>query len=251
MMPGISLPSSSSSEAPPPVETCVTLSSVSYFLHAVAVSPPPITVMVPAVVTSTILSIISLVPFSKAAISNTPIGPFQMMVLLAAMAAALSSTVLGPQSRPIIPSGTPPSNVAVSMVPSSPNLDDTTKSTGNTISTFSFLALSMISLTILAPSSSYSDEPMDIPCKTFRNVKAMPPPMIILSTLASKFLMRRILSLTLAPPRIARTGFDGQSSTLPKAASSLATRKPAALTSKPSPTMEECARCAVPKASLT
>ena len=42
-MPGSSLPSSSSSEAPPPVDTCVTLSSVSYFLHAVAVSPPPMT----------------------------------------------------------------------------------------------------------------------------------------------------------------------------------------------------------------
>ena len=47
-MPGSSLPSRSSSEAPPPVDTCVTLSSVPYFLHAVAVSPPPMTVMTPA-----------------------------------------------------------------------------------------------------------------------------------------------------------------------------------------------------------
>merc|ERR1719393_196414 len=53
LMPGISLPSSSSSDAPPPVETCVTLSSVSYFLQHVAVSPPPITVITPCLVAST------------------------------------------------------------------------------------------------------------------------------------------------------------------------------------------------------
>mmetsp|Transcript_25187 Transcript_25187/g.76449 ORF Transcript_25187/g.76449 Transcript_25187/m.76449 type:complete len:256 (+) Transcript_25187:1189-1956(+) len=79
----------------------------------------------------------------------------------------------------------------------------------------------------------------------------MPPPMIILSTLSSMFLMSWILSDTLAPPRMASTGFMGASSTLPKASSSLATRKPDALMVKPSPTMEECARCAVPKASDT
>merc|ERR1719410_3308996 len=36
--------------------------TVSYFLHAVAVSPPPMTEIAPAAVTSTILSIIFLVP---------------------------------------------------------------------------------------------------------------------------------------------------------------------------------------------
>ena len=122
-----------------------------------------------------------------------------------------------------------------------------------------------------------------------RKVKAMPPPMIILSTLSSMFSMSRILSLTcnghvtemcrdvtaaahrgaaedgehwldryscysgytLAPPRMASTGLTGVSRTLEKAASSLATRKPEALTENPSPTIDECARWAVPKASLT
>ena len=115
--PGSTLPSRSSSEAPPPVDTCVTcekeqgmclarrgiaaagaygdqqaalaetrvahltLSSVPYFLQQVAVSPPPMTVTTPLVVASTTASIIDLVPFSKEAISKTPIGPFQMMVL--------------------------------------------------------------------------------------------------------------------------------------------------------------------------
>mmetsp|Transcript_58611 Transcript_58611/g.154000 ORF Transcript_58611/g.154000 Transcript_58611/m.154000 type:complete len:374 (-) Transcript_58611:1671-2792(-) len=153
-MPGSSLPSSSSSDAPPPVETCVTLSSVSYFLQQVAVSPPPITVTTPALVTSTMVSIIDLVPDSKEAISKTPIGPFQMIVLEALMAAAFSSIVLGPQSRPIMPALTPLSSVAVSIVPSSPNLDDVTKSTGSTSSTPLALAFSTICGTILAPSSS-------------------------------------------------------------------------------------------------
>merc|ERR1712012_524016 len=59
--PGKSLPSSNSREAPPPVLQCDTLSTVLYFLQAVAVSPPPITEIAPAAVTSTILSIIPLV----------------------------------------------------------------------------------------------------------------------------------------------------------------------------------------------
>merc|ERR1712187_1089138 len=57
--PGKFLPSKSSKEAPPPVLQCVTLSSVPYFLHAVAVS-------------ATTASINSLVPASKLAISKTP-----------------------------------------------------------------------------------------------------------------------------------------------------------------------------------
>merc|ERR1712154_745444 len=77
------------------------------FLQAVAVSPPPITETAPAAVTSTIFSIIFLVPASKAAISNTPIGPFHTIVLDLAIAASLSSMDLGPMSSPRKPSGTP------------------------------------------------------------------------------------------------------------------------------------------------
>jgi hypothetical protein len=42
----------------------------------------------------------------------------------------------GPQSRPMNPSGTPVSIVASPISPSSPNLDEVTKSTGRVISTF-------------------------------------------------------------------------------------------------------------------
>merc|ERR1712241_1519145 len=50
--PGSSFPSSSSRDAPPPVLQWDTFSTVLYFLQAVAVSPPPITEMAPAAVTS-------------------------------------------------------------------------------------------------------------------------------------------------------------------------------------------------------
>merc|ERR1719219_1512545 len=105
--PGSSLPSNNSSEAPPPVLQCVTLSSVSYFLQAVAVSPPPITVIVPEAVAATIASIKLFVPVSKDAISKTPIGPFQITVLAFATASAFFLQDSGPQSNPMKPSGIP------------------------------------------------------------------------------------------------------------------------------------------------
>mmetsp|Transcript_33191 Transcript_33191/g.99991 ORF Transcript_33191/g.99991 Transcript_33191/m.99991 type:complete len:436 (+) Transcript_33191:828-2135(+) len=187
--PGSTLPSRSSREAPPPVLQCVTLSSVSYFLHAVAVSPPPITVMVPDLVTSTTLSIMDFVPASKLFISNTPIGPFHTIVLDLAMAAAFLAMDSGPQSSPMKPAGTPPARVADLISPPSPNSEEQTKSTGNTISTPLALALSMISCTILEPSSSKRDLPMSVPLITLMKVKAMPPPMIMMSTLSRRFLM--------------------------------------------------------------
>merc|ERR1711896_128960 len=94
-IPGSTLPSRSSKDAPPPVEQCVTLSSVSYFLHAVAVSPPPITVTHPALVASTTASIMVFVPTAKDSISNTPIGPFQMIVFEAAIVALFFSLLSG------------------------------------------------------------------------------------------------------------------------------------------------------------
>mmetsp|Transcript_14964 Transcript_14964/g.20109 ORF Transcript_14964/g.20109 Transcript_14964/m.20109 type:complete len:200 (-) Transcript_14964:47-646(-) len=152
--PGRSLPSSSSRDAPPPVLQCETLSMVLYFLHAVAVSPPPITEIAPASVTSTILSIILLVPASKAPISNTPMGPFHTMVFDFAIAASFSSMDLGPMSRPRKPSGTPVLMSPILISPSSPNLEEHTKSTGKISSTPFSAAFFLISGTSLAPSSS-------------------------------------------------------------------------------------------------
>merc|ERR1712151_1195741 len=231
--PGNSLPSSNSKEAQTPVLQCVTLSSVPYFLQAVAVSPPPMTVTTPAAVPATTASINSLVPASKLAISNTPIGPFQMIVLEAATASAFNFFDSGPQSRPMKPSGIPSALVLLLISPSSPNLELMTKSTGKMISTPLVLAFSIMSGTILAPSSSYKDEPMLMPSLTFRKVYAIPPPTMILSTLSSRFMISWILSLTFAPPRIANMGFTGASKTFAKASSSLDINAPEHFTSKP------------------
>mmetsp|Transcript_57448 Transcript_57448/g.136774 ORF Transcript_57448/g.136774 Transcript_57448/m.136774 type:complete len:212 (-) Transcript_57448:549-1184(-) len=209
------------------------------------------TVITPLPVASTTASISFLVPLSNFAISKTPMGPFQMMVLDSATALELRSMEAGPQSRPMKPSGMPSAIVTPSLTsPSSPNFEEQVKSTGRMISTPLLSAFLIISGTILAPSSSKSEVPMFMPFATFKKVKAMPPPTIILSTLSSMFMISWILSLTFAPPRMANTGLAGLSRTFAKASSSLPMRSPAHFTSKPSPTMELCARCAVPKASL-
>ena len=71
--PGRSPNSSSSSEAPPPVETWSILSSSPSWPRAATLSPPPTTVRPGQ---AAIASAIALVPAAKRASSNTPIGPF-------------------------------------------------------------------------------------------------------------------------------------------------------------------------------
>ena len=64
--------------------------------------------------------------------------------------------------------------------------------------------------------------------------------------------MTLILSLTLAPPRMAANGRPGASSSLREASSSRSISRPAyAGRIFAMPTVEAWARCAVPKASLT
>ena len=64
--------------------------------------------------------------------------------------------------------------------------------------------------------------------------------------------MTRILSLTLAPPRIAANGRSGASSNLESIDSSRSISNPAyAGSSFGTPTVDACARCADPNASFT
>src|SRR3954469_198294 len=79
--PGRALPSRNSKLAPPPVEQCVTLSATLNFLAAVAVSPPPTTVVAPEAVAFAIASAIAFVDPANFSNSNTPEGPFQTIVL--------------------------------------------------------------------------------------------------------------------------------------------------------------------------
>src|SRR3954469_22198660 len=78
--PGRALPSRYSKLAPPPVEQCVTLSATLNFFAAVAVSPPPTTVVAPLAVASATASAIALVEPENFSNSKTPGGPFQMIV---------------------------------------------------------------------------------------------------------------------------------------------------------------------------
>src|SRR6266566_5772086 len=77
--PGSSFPSRNSSDAPPPVETWVSWSSMP--ATAATESPPPTTVTAPFFPASTSAFAIARVPASNGGVSNTPIGPFQKIVL--------------------------------------------------------------------------------------------------------------------------------------------------------------------------
>jgi len=105
--PGSSFPSKSSKLAPPPVEQWLTFSSVPNLAAAVAVSPPPMTVVAPRFVASTTASINCLVPLLNESNSNTPTGPFHNIVLLLAITFLNSLIDSSPISNPIQPSGIP------------------------------------------------------------------------------------------------------------------------------------------------
>mmetsp|Transcript_9355 Transcript_9355/g.18722 ORF Transcript_9355/g.18722 Transcript_9355/m.18722 type:complete len:209 (+) Transcript_9355:587-1213(+) len=84
-------------------------------------------------------------------------------------------------------------------------------------------------------------------------VYAMPPHAITQSDCLIRFSITRILSLILAPPTMAVSGRSTLSPiTWLNASSSLLTRSPATHGIRPFiPTIDACARCAVPNASLT
>src|SRR5579872_1123264 len=83
--PGSSIPDKNSSEAPPPVEICEILSATPADLMAFSESPPPTTDTAPDPATALASAT---VPLSKGGFSNTPIGPFQIMVLAFAITAS-------------------------------------------------------------------------------------------------------------------------------------------------------------------
>jgi len=110
--PGNSLPSSNSREAPPPVDTCETLSSAPHLATAVAVSPPPTIVVAPFCVASITASKADFVPAANLSNSNTPVGPFHNIVLASRIVSLKSSFVFSPESSPSHSSGIPVSSVA-------------------------------------------------------------------------------------------------------------------------------------------
>ena len=83
--PGNTLPSKYSKEAPPPVEMWLIFSAKPSFSIAATESPPP--TILTARLLATAFATAS-VPLQKASISNTPIGPFQTIILASFKAAA-------------------------------------------------------------------------------------------------------------------------------------------------------------------
>src|SRR5439155_4880636 len=105
--PGSFLPSTNSSDAPPPVETWLIWSVSPSLSTAETESPPPTTVITPSAVREATYCAIALVPSANGAISKMPIGPFQKIVRALARCVVYASTVWGPISTTIQSFGTP------------------------------------------------------------------------------------------------------------------------------------------------
>src|SRR5204862_7371234 len=101
--PGRGFPSRNSSDAPPPVDTWVSL--LSNPATAATESPPPTTVVAPRFPASTSASAMARVPSSNGGVSNTPIGPFQKIVLARSSRARKSCCVVGSMSKTAQPLG--------------------------------------------------------------------------------------------------------------------------------------------------
>src|SRR5437870_8495231 len=102
--PGSSLPSSNSSEAPPPVEINVILSARPACFTAVTESPPPMTVVAPDFASA---SPIAIVPSAKSGISKIPTGPFHKIVFALAISSSNNAMVAFPISTACQPAVIP------------------------------------------------------------------------------------------------------------------------------------------------
>ena len=153
------MPSKLSSIAPPPVLIKLTSSCKLNFLIAATESPPPINEKAPLLVALATDFAIDKVPFSKAGISKTPIGPFHNMVLLSVTMFSKLDIVKGPISSPCQPLGM----LYIFMTffkPSLENSFDATTSCGKKTLTFFCSAKEMISLQSSSLSFSKIDSPI-------------------------------------------------------------------------------------------
>src|SRR5512144_2805171 len=100
--PGSSLPSRNSRLAPPPVETCVICLATPAFFTALALSPPPMTVVAPD---SANIFARANVPSANFGISNTPTGPFHTISFAPLRVSLYNASVFGPTSSMRQPAG--------------------------------------------------------------------------------------------------------------------------------------------------
>jgi len=151
----------------------------------------------------------SKVPLANFSNSNTPIGPFQMMVLQSDRASWIILVDSGPLSRPIQPSGISSTDTTW-VLASGEKASATITSVGRMSSMPFSLASASRRLARSSWSSSTREEPVERP-RAFRKVKTIPPPMMTLSHFAIRDSITPILEDTLDPPTMAakgRTGLD-------------------------------------------
>mmetsp|Transcript_16874 Transcript_16874/g.40331 ORF Transcript_16874/g.40331 Transcript_16874/m.40331 type:complete len:210 (-) Transcript_16874:730-1359(-) len=192
---------------------------------AATLSPPPMMVMAPlSLDRSARMSTMPKVPFSKAFISNTPMGPFMMTVLQSERNSFCSAVAAGPLSSPIQPSGMA-SALTTWVSASAANLSATMMSDGRRMVLPSFSALARTSLAVSTKSSSTREVPTLRPL-AFKKVKTMPPPITILSHLSRRAFKTVILEETLDPPTMAAMGVSPFWMAPSRYSSSLAKRKP-------------------------
>ncbi len=167
----------------------------------------------------------ALVPCANDGISNTPNGPFQNTVRTSASASTIRSWLAWPRSTMCQLAGIFSAGRVLYSVPRVTSFATMT-STGKTIRTPFASAAAMIRRASSTRSGSARLLPTALPCAS-RNVLAMPPPRISMSTLFSRLSMTPILSETFAPPRIAANGRSGASMSFESIASSRSMSSPA------------------------
>mmetsp|Transcript_11462 Transcript_11462/g.27381 ORF Transcript_11462/g.27381 Transcript_11462/m.27381 type:complete len:254 (-) Transcript_11462:645-1406(-) len=215
-------------------------------------SPPPMMVMAPfSLVISARMLTRSKVPEANFSISKTPIGPFMMTVLAVERASFCCWVVSGPLSSPIHPSGIASAETTLDSASAEKALA-ITMSLGRRMVLSSFSALAMTSFAVSTKSSSTKEVPTSSPL-AFRNVNTIPPPMMTVSHLSRRASKTVILVETFDPPTMAIIGFSPLVTAPSRYSSSFAKRNPETdgWRNFVTPSVEACARWAVPKASFT
>src|SRR6202521_5944984 len=179
-------------------------SSTPYFSMAASVSPPPAS---EKALPRAIAWAMARVPSPNCANSNTPTGPFQMMVPASCSSALQRSALSGPMSR-IISSARTSLTGRTSACAVAANSLPTTTSVGSRICVPRVRALSSRRRATSSISASHRDLPTLTPVAA-RKVLAIPPPTISRSTFSSSDSSTSSLVETLEPPTIATSGLAG------------------------------------------
>ena len=221
--PGSFFPSSSSKDAPPPVESQSTLSSRPNLRSAATESPPPITVVPGAAATA---SATVRVPAANGSISKAPIGPFQSTVPAAGdrLGVALGRARADVEAHPAVRHLDPVALAALGLGVEAPGrAPGRPAGSARNRSPWPAPAPRAASST---PSSSTSESPVAMPWAR-KKLKHIAPPIRIWSATSRKRSMTPTLSETLAPPRTTTSGRSGDSTTAVSSVTSRSSSSPA------------------------